>query len=504
MNEPTRPPVTEPTGHSGNQPAYTTGRRRVHPLTAVSGVLAGFVGLAAVALFNGPSIARGLRAATDGKSALLVVGLALAALLVVGAVIGAGAYVSWKYRFYELSADQLTVGAGWVVRQRRTARLDRVQAVDVNRPLLAQILGLAELKVETAGGSNSQLVIKYLTVAECADLRRRVLAGAAYHNEQARPGRSGPFASESAGAPAARSESAPVVGPAQGAVLLDGPLPASRLLGSVLLRTGTAVAAGAVVLVLIAGGAVAAAGVVTAAGSVTWIAGVIGAVSVGALVAIGAAVLGVVGGLWSSWNRFHGFTLTDDPQSGRLFIRAGLTTTRQQTVPIRRIHALQVTEPLWWRATGWARVNATIAGYAGEAGEVTTTVLPVAPCERADAVVDRLVGEMTGGVGGRTEAQWASPRRARWVSPIDWSQQRVTVTERALVVHHGRFSRRRAHVPWARIQGHTLLAGPVAQRLGVVDVRIDLVSGPVAVTVRQLDPADAAQLLTWLQIRRAA
>ncbi|MFZ2509620.1 MAG: hypothetical protein WAW85_00805 [Gordonia sp. (in: high G+C Gram-positive bacteria)] len=44
----------------------------------------------------------------------------------------------------------------------------------------------------------------------------------------------------------------------------------------------------------------------------------------------------------------------------------------------------------------------------------------------------------------------------------------------------------------------------MAQRLGVVDVRIDLVSGPVAVRARQLDPADAAQLLDWLQARRGA
>src|SRR5699024_5670466 len=89
--------------------------------------------------------------------------VAVVGLLVLLGLIALGNWVSWRYRFYEITADEVRIGSGWIARSRRTARLDRVQAVDINQPLLARLVGLGELKVETAGGSDSDLTIKFLT-----------------------------------------------------------------------------------------------------------------------------------------------------------------------------------------------------------------------------------------------------------------------------------------------------------------------------------------------------
>lgn len=483
-------------------PGYATGRRRVHPLSALSGLLPAAATLAVVLAFNGPAALSGVGRLTHGRGIATVILIVLGVLVVWALVLVAAGWVSWRYRFYELDADQVSIGSGWLIRSRRTARLDRVQAVDVNRPLLARLAGLGEVTIETAGGRNSDLVVKYLTLADCEDLRARVLEGTRVHGEAAGRARTQrePAGPASASAPPGPSVQAPASGP----TVLDGPLPAGRLLRSVLLSSGM-VALTAVVAVIVAAGIVSLGlGLFTATEPLTWIAGVLGAVSVGTGSAIVFGLLGVLGNAWSAWNRFHGFTVSDDRAAGQLFIEAGLTTTRRQSVPVRRIHALQVTEPLWWRRYGWARVTSDIAGYAGESAQVTTTLLPVAPKKRADALVDRILGQIAPGTSPEAEDRWVTPHRARWVSPIDWRAQAVTVTSRALVVRHGRFFTHRAAIPWARIQGHTVLQGPIARRLDLVDVRIDLVPGPVAVTAAQLDPADAAALARRLQERRGA
>ena len=80
----------------------------------------------------------------------------------------------------------------------------------------------------------------------------------------------------------------------------------------------------------------------------------------------------------------------------------------------------------------------------------------------------------------------------------------MRVTPRALVVTWGRLRRRRAIIPWQRVQGRTLRQGPLSLALGLADVRIDLVAGPVSVTAAQLCPDDAARLMRVLDDRRGA
>ena len=474
------------------------GRHRVHPLTPLLSAGRFLAAALAVAVFNiirqGTFPRSVADAFTDGGATawLVATGVAIAVLVITVIL----AWVSWRYRFFELADDEIRIGSGWLVRSRRSARFDRVQAVDVNQPLLARLVGLGEVKVETAGGGDSDLTIRYLGLDDCRALRSAVLEA---KRETENPG--GPAVQEPDAGDTNGWGTVPVP---DSTVAIHGPVSPLRLLGSVIIGPGLLLLVGLPVVFGAATVAVAAFGLgngISVGEALAMTAGTIAGTS---FVGVGIFLMGLVASMWQRWNQFHGFTLSADDRRGRLHVSAGLTSTRRQTIPVRRIHALAIIEPAWWRPLHWAKVRINVAGYAGEGANVSTTLLPVASLAEADGVVDGVIGRITGLRHQPSEARWASPKRSVWLSPIDWRNQVVRIMPRALVVTSGRLRRYRAVIPWSRIQGHTLLQGPMSRALSLVDVRIDLVDGPVSVTATQLAPDDAARLMRVLDERRGA
>ncbi len=98
--------------------------------------------------------------------------LGLVALIVAWAGLG---LLSWWRRAYAVDADGVYLRSGILSRKLRTARLPRIQSVDVVHPLLGRILGLGQLTVEVAGGRDSRVVIGFLTTRELQTLRDRIL-----------------------------------------------------------------------------------------------------------------------------------------------------------------------------------------------------------------------------------------------------------------------------------------------------------------------------------------
>lgn len=479
------------------------GRHRVHPLTPLLSAGRFLAAALAVAVFNiiqqGTFPRSVADSFTDGGATvwLVVTGVAIA-IVVITVIL---AWVSWRYRFYELADDEIRIGSGWLVRSRRSARFDRVQAVDVNQPLLARLVGLGEVKVETAGGGDSDLTISYLGLDDCRALRSAVLEA---KRETADPG--GPAVQE----PDVRDTNGwgtngwGTVPAPDSTIVIHGPVSPLRLLGSVIIGPGLLLLVGPPVVFGAATVVIAAFGLGNGISVGEALAMTVGAIAGTSFVGVGIFLMGLVASMWQRWNQFHGFTLSTDDRRGRLHVSAGLTSTRRQTIPVRRIHALAIIEPAWWRPLHWAKVRINVAGYAGEGANVSTTLLPVASLAEADGVVDGVIGRITGLHHQPSEARWASPKRSVWLSPIDWRNQVVRITPRALVVTSGRLRRYRAVIPWSRIQGHTLLQGPMSRALSLVDVRIDLVGGPVSVTATQLAPDDAARLMRVLDERRGA
>jgi putative membrane protein len=225
------------------------------------------------------------------------------------------------------------------------------------------------------------------------------------------------------------------------------------------------------------------------------------------------ALVGLLPWFWSVLNRSWRYTATlSGPADDRLLgITFGFSERRRQSVPLHRIHAVRISQPVLWRILGWWRVDVDVAGY-GEQGAKgsTTAVLPVgdlAQALRVLAVLSPLSWEETTAYADPvrpTTPTYGSPRAARWVSPLDRRRQGVTlVGERrhAVICRHGRVGRRLEVIAPGHIQELTWYRGPVGRVLGLADVRLDLVPGPVRMHARQLTVADASALLDELRAR---
>ena len=157
--------MTDPIVVSG--PAATTpgavAFHRLHPLTPV---LRGWKVFAAAVVIATQQLTVG-----DLPWTWLLLGIGVSIPL--GIAYG---YVSWRTTRYFIDSEDLRLETGVLFRRSRRVRLDRLQAVDVVRPLVARALGLAELRLEVAGGSSAAAPLAYLGEAAAQQLRAELLA----------------------------------------------------------------------------------------------------------------------------------------------------------------------------------------------------------------------------------------------------------------------------------------------------------------------------------------
>jgi putative membrane protein len=405
----------------------TTELRRLHPLTPVLRgwkVFAAAVAIATQQLYG------------DLQLGWLLIGIA--ASIPLGAAYG---FISWRATRFRIDSEDLRLETGVLFRRSRRVRLDRLQAVDVVRPLVARALGLAELRLEVAGGSSSEAPLAYLSEPAAQQLRAELLARAAgLHHDT-------PEAPES--------------------VLVKVPL--TRLVEGQLRSVGLILTVTAAVLLVTAA-------VVTGEWAILTF-------------AIPAAV-GIVPAIARSVIVHFDFTVAESPDGLRL--RHGLLETRAQTVPPGRVQAVRIIEPLLWRSKGWCRVEVNIAGYVGREGQALANVLlPVASREEAFALLSRVLPD----VDVRSIPTYGVPRRARWCDPVSWRGNAAGADDRVFIARRGRLQREIDVVPHERVQSARLTQGPLQRRLGLATVHLDTSPGPVHPTAHHRDAKDARDLL---------
>ncbi|MFF2242960.1 PH domain-containing protein [Arthrobacter sp. NPDC058130] len=489
-------------GGAGNEGTGDAGWLRVHP---ASPFVRGWVALAALLFFFGrDTFERLLQGGpvfderfTGRAPWLLLGGGALLLLTVLGYVL------SWYFTRYQVAGGYVRVNTGFLFKQQRQARLDRVQAIDVVQPFLARIFGLAELRFEVADAGESAVRLSYLRADEARQLRATILARAAgFAPEPGQP------------------ETAAAEAPEQTVLTVPPP----RLVGSLLLsEQSVAIVAGGIASVLLS--------TLTEHRNFT--------------VFLIPAVIGLIASYWSSFNKGYNFTAAVSPDGIRL--RYGLLDTQAQTVPPGRIQALRVSQPPLWRMLGWYRVQVNVAGYGlavsnGE-GSARTTLLPVGSLTDVMNILALVLpdpgtrdpaGVFTAGITGLADAAGAAgtgtagtgtpetgtagtgtpeeadggfvttPRRARFLAPLGWRRNGFAATDTALLLRSGRWWRNFVVVPHQRTQSMALQQGPLARRFRVADLVLHTTAGPVAPRLIQAGLDEARALLDAQSARARA
>jgi len=379
--------------------------QRLHPLTPV--VRAGrIVSILLVALLL--SKARGHSDNTAGLYDLAFVFIVVLAGL-----------VRWLVTKWTLDGATLRIETGLLRRDSRQLPLARIQAVDIVRPFLARLFGLAELRIRLAGSGSANGRLAYLSVVVATDLRARLLA--THHGID-------PDTPE----------------PAENLVAT---VPPGRLIGSVVLSGSISVVPSIVTLLILV------------------------RVSPTAAVVFGGAfatyAIGFVQGVWRRISSQYGFAVAEAPDGIR--IRRGLLGTVSETIPIRRVQAVRLIEPFFWRLFRWCRLEVDVAGAAGReerSGRSTTStkaLLPVGPHDVARRLIDTVI---------RTPDPLMSPppSRARLKAPLSYHFLAAGHDDVLVRAVTGRVRKTTTWVPMVKAQSVRRVQGPVQRRLGLATV----------------------------------
>ena len=467
--------------------------------------------------------------------------LGLVALIVAWAGLG---LLSWWRRAYAVDADGVYLRSGILSRKLRTARLPRIQSVDVVHPLLGRIFGLGQLTVEVAGGRNSRVVIGFLTTSELQTLRDRILdlaagqidlPGAASEDgavhasgmgrdtggirdlaSTAHP--EGLTPEEATGSEAA-SAPAPRTSQLRASHFQEHPLysvDSATLLGSLLRHPMTYTLLLAIVGTLVVGILIIVTDSMTGSEALTIISSYI------------TMVIALATMVWNQFNSAWNFHAAATPSGIRMSY--GLTAETSRTLPPGRVHGVGLTGPILWRRKDWWKVDVTVAGrderpHDGQTREIGNLLLPVGSRDTALRALwlvvpdlgvsdpDRLLAQaLTGrdddGVGdpqapaGSAERGFVRiSRRGRIFRPLTWRRAAVILTDTCVIIRHGRWRRRVAVFPYERIQSLRVRQGPLARRRSLASLRLDMVAQEVPASITNLDAADAKALAARISQR---
>lgn len=402
----------------------------------------------------------------------VVAALGVLAVLI---VLVAGFYMSWRFHTFRITGDDVEVRSGILFRTQRRAPLDRVQGVNLTRPMVARLLGMAKLEVVGAG-ADANVKLEYLSTANAEAVRADILrlasgqrladaaaVGAGPRQAGRRVaalghtvGRELTGIIEGSEAPAAVPES--VVN-----------IPVGRLVASHILSMST-------VGLLFAFAAI----VVGVSQGVTWL-----------LFGFVPAIIGF-GAYWvRSIVRSLRYSIAPTPDGVR--ITFGLLTTITEIVPPGRVHAVEVTQPILWRPAGWwmVRINRLTGRSTTDTNtDQFTTVLPVGEIEDVERVLRllqpgvpesewALIVQQGMGGPGEQDTFTNSPRRAWWIRPLSWRRNGFRLTPDLLLLRRGVVWRKLAIVPLARLQSFALHQGPLDRLTRVSNARAHVVTGPV-------------------------
>jgi putative membrane protein len=369
-------------------------------------------------------------------------------LLGLGIVAG---IVSWLVTRWRVHGGDLQITTGLVRRQSIRVPLARIQAIDVISPVIARVLGLAEVRVVVAGRGTGRTRLAYLGAAEAQQVRATLLALA--HGL-------------ASGTPEP---------PAQPLLRMDN----RRVVFATLLTAPVNVLIGIVILAMITS-------LLVPHGAAT------------ASIAV-PALLGVLPEVFRRFNAVYDFQLSEAADGLRL--SRGLLQTRTETIPFGRIQAVRWVEPLLWRQFGWVRLEIDVARQRGSqqreegSSQLSRTLLPVGSREHAAWLLQRVLpGAVTVAPPGSRP-----PRRAVFRAPFSYHLLAFWDDRgRHALARTGRVRPEVVVVPLEKVQSVRFRQGPLQRWLRLATVHLDTAGRGWQARAVCRDAADAEVLMDRL------
>jgi putative membrane protein len=462
-----------------------TGQRRLHPAEILLAALDNVRELLIAAVAG--LVVGGGASSWSPVMALLIGSAGVMVVLVVG-------YLRWSTTLYWVAQDAVHLRTGIVSPDETSVPLARIQAIDTTQGPVQRLFGVHELHVQTAGGgAKGEIVLR--AVSEHAARELRTAAGLA---EPAT--RELPEWRLSAGGLVAAALTTPQIGvllPLVGGLvaLFDDLLLTERGNSRLIDRLPDDPA---------------------------------GIALLGAALAAATLLVSFLGAVVA----FSGFTLVRDGQ--RLQIRRGLIQRRAASIPLGRVHAVEVVESLARRPFGLAAVRVETAGYRSEAA-AAQTLFPLVRLADLPALLAEFVPALAGTFAPLEGPPARARRRYALVPTLTGAALGAAVTlalgdawpailvlaalgaawgllrhrsagwrldGRRVVVRQGALARRTLIARSDRLQEHGLSASVLQSRAELADVAVAVGSGRTG-RVRHLESDVAGQLFERLRRARA-
>ncbi len=493
--------------------------RRLHPASILLGIDVGQI-------FQWGLVPLVALVTSSGRAVLVLIGL----LLVLSPVIRV---LDWRRRRYSFDGAELRIESGVLSRSLRSLDVDRIQQIEIRRKLLHRVLGLAAVRVETAGSvSEPEVELRVVSESDARALRTAVRAAKA----RSRAGVEVDATTDADDAPGAGTDT-------RGERVLTVPathIVLASVTGARLLVLPAFVAAA----VQLAGDAfdqfaeqadqgieqLGRAAEPLLGGGPDWVlAALVALVFTGAAVAV-AVVTGLL--------RDGGFRI--DRVDGDLHVSRGLLSTQESLVPLARVQMVVIRRNWLRRLLGFATVSVRSAGgSAGAGGSVTVPLVP-------DAAIDRLLAELLPGVPGVPDLvshPRAALRRsvvgrlirssilvgigitalyfAGWLGPwtggallcllplavalgvLEYLNLAHGTTGLVVASRSGALSIRTEVAPLRKVQAVGGSAGPFQRRLGLSSLTAHVAGPSAQLTIHDAGAARVAELHGWLTARAA-
>lgn len=378
----------------------------------------------------------------------------VAGVAAIAAISGAVGFVSWRFTRFVIDADELRIDTGALFRRSVRIAFDKVQSIDVVQPFAARMFGLAELQIDV--GSSERSKLRYLQRGRAYALRDYLLARAR-----------GVQAEAVAHAP---TDSLLVDLGADDEVLVRVS-PQTLVLAAVTSHEFFGIVA---------------LGVVSAVAGLVfrqpWV-----------LFALAIPTISMLFGF--TVRRVAGqFNYTLSRRAHGLRVSRGLTSLTSQSLPPRRIQAVQLSQSPVWRRLGLYRIDIEVIGWGAVTDDenktgVSTILMPAGTIEQVRVAL--------GAIWPRADFESVelhrAPSRARWLHPLAQPFLRWGHDDLLVVSRHGWLVRRWQLVPHARVQSVRITQGPVSRRLGLADLEFHTAGAQIDAHAAGLDAGQVLQ-----------